>query len=227
MRAAVSQALHLCNGPTEKRLLVWQCRRTPATARPCSGSSDQHLRLQTKPTTIPAAAQRRALVSVSDKAGLEKLAKGLTQLGFELVSTGGSAKAIEAAGVAVKKVEDLTGFPEMLDGEGGWRLAVGGWRQLAVVGPGGVRCVVAALHGGLSSRRRANTPLPPTKGRVKTLHPGVHGGILAIRGNKDHMAALAKHDIDTIDLVGGYGGSWPRERGGGWAGPASGVGLAA
>ncbi len=55
-------------------------------------------------------------MSVSDKAGLEALAKGLSGLGFELVSTGGSAKAIEAAGVAVKKVEDLTGFPEMLDG---------------------------------------------------------------------------------------------------------------
>jgi phosphoribosylaminoimidazolecarboxamide formyltransferase/IMP cyclohydrolase len=55
-------------------------------------------------------------VSVSDKAGLDKLAKGLAALGFELVSTGGSAKAIEAAGVPVRKVEDLTGFPEMLDG---------------------------------------------------------------------------------------------------------------
>lgn len=55
-------------------------------------------------------------MSVSDKSGLDKLAKGLSDLGFELVSTGGSAKAIEAAGVPVKKVEDLTGFPEMLDG---------------------------------------------------------------------------------------------------------------
>lgn len=82
----------------------------------------------------PAAAQRRALVSVSDKAGLDKLAKGLAALGFELVSTGGSAKAIEAAGVAVRKVEDLTGFPEMLDGEaprvGARYGAAGGLRRL-------------------------------------------------------------------------------------------------
>lgn len=69
------------------------------------------------------------------------------------MSTGGSAKSIESAGVAVRKVEDLTGFPEMLDG------------------------------------------------RVKTLHPGVHGGILAIRGNAEHMAAIDKHDISTVDVV--------------------------
>eukprot|EP00877_Chromochloris_zofingiensis_P006022 jgi/Chrzof1/1673/Cz10g16210.t1 len=95
----------------------------------------------------------RALVSVSDKTGLAELAKGLHGLGYEIVSTGGSAKAIESSGVPVRKVEDLTGFPEMLDG------------------------------------------------RVKTLHPGVHGGILAIRGNKDHMDAIGQHNISTIDLV--------------------------
>lgn len=66
---------------------------------------------------LTAGAPKRALVSVSDKAGLDALAKGLAARGYELVSTGGSAKAIEAAGVAVRKVEDLTGFPEMLDGE--------------------------------------------------------------------------------------------------------------
>lgn len=95
----------------------------------------------------------KALVSVSDKTDLVKLAKGLSELGYELVSTGGSAKAIEDGGVPVKKVEDLTGFPEMLDG------------------------------------------------RVKTLHPAVHGGILAIRGNKQHMDAIQDHDIETIDVV--------------------------
>lgn len=103
--------------------------------------------------TAGAAAAGRALISVSDKAGLTDLAKGLESLGFEIVSTGGSAKAIADAGVGVRKVEDLTGFPEMLDG------------------------------------------------RVKTLHPGVHGGILAIRGNKEHMDAINKHNISTIDVV--------------------------
>lgn len=92
-------------------------------------------------------------MSVSDKTDLAHLAKGLADLGFEIVSTGGSAKAIEQAGVAVKKVEDLTGFPEMLDG------------------------------------------------RVKTLHPGVHGGILAVRDSKEHMAAIAEHNIQPIDVV--------------------------
>lgn len=100
-----------------------------------------------------AGSKGRALVSVSDKTGLDELAKGLAAAGYELVSTGGSAKAIESAGVAVKKVEDLTGFPEMLDG------------------------------------------------RVKTLHPGVHGGILAIRSNPTHMDAIKQHNIQTIDLV--------------------------
>lgn len=100
-----------------------------------------------------AGSKGRALLSVSDKSGLEELAKGLAAAGYELVSTGGSAKTIEAAGVPVRKVEDLTGFPEMLDG------------------------------------------------RVKTLHPGVHGGILAIRSNPEHMAAIKQHDISTIDVV--------------------------
>jgi phosphoribosylaminoimidazolecarboxamide formyltransferase / IMP cyclohydrolase len=77
------------------------------------------------------ASRGKALISVSDKTNLTMLAKGLSELGYDLVSTGGSAAAIEKAGVPVQKVEELTGFPEMLDG------------------------------------------------RVKTLHPGVHGGILA------------------------------------------------
>lgn len=95
----------------------------------------------------------RALISVSDKTGLKELAEGLSQLGYEIVSTGGSAAAIEAAGVEVKKVEQLTGFPEMLDG------------------------------------------------RVKTLHPGVHGGILARRDTPDHMAAIDAAGISPIDVV--------------------------
>jgi phosphoribosylaminoimidazolecarboxamide formyltransferase / IMP cyclohydrolase len=96
---------------------------------------------------------RRALLSVSDKAGLLELARGLAGLGVELVSTGGTRKALADAGLAVRDVSDVTGFPEMLDG------------------------------------------------RVKTLHPRVHGGILAVRDNPQHAATLREHDIQPIDLV--------------------------
>ena len=95
----------------------------------------------------------RALISVSDKTGLIDFAKALSGQGVELVSTGGTAKAIAAAGLTVRDVSDLTGFPEMMDG------------------------------------------------RVKTLHPGVHGGLLAIRGNAEHEAAMKAHDIAPIDLL--------------------------
>lgn len=96
---------------------------------------------------------RRALVSVSDKNGLEALGKKLTSLGVEILSTGGTAKMLAEAGVAVKDVSEHTGFPEMMDG------------------------------------------------RVKTLHPKVHGGLLAVRDNPDHVAAMEEHDIGAIDLV--------------------------
>src|ERR1700745_2397924 len=95
----------------------------------------------------------RALLSVSDKSGLIEFARALAGHGVELVSTGGTAKAIAAAGLKVKDVAELTGFPEMMDG------------------------------------------------RVKTLHPKVHGGLLAIRGNTEHAAALAAHGIAAIDLL--------------------------
>ncbi|MEE4351040.1 MAG: bifunctional phosphoribosylaminoimidazolecarboxamide formyltransferase/IMP cyclohydrolase [Pacificimonas sp.] len=98
-------------------------------------------------------AVRRALLSVSDKAGLVDFARALSDHGVELVSTGGTAKAIRDAGLAVQDISDLTGFPEMMDG------------------------------------------------RVKTLHPKVHGGLLAVRGNAEHEAAMAAHDIAPIDLV--------------------------
>src|SRR5689334_12271601 len=94
-----------------------------------------------------------ALLSVSDKTGLIEFANALAARGVELISTGGTAKAIAAAGLRVKDVSDLTGFPEMMDG------------------------------------------------RVKTLHPKVHGGLLAIRGNKEHIAAMKSHDIAPIDLL--------------------------
>jgi phosphoribosylaminoimidazolecarboxamide formyltransferase/IMP cyclohydrolase len=96
---------------------------------------------------------RRALLSVSDKAGLAAFAAGLEQRGFELVSTGGTARALRDAGLRVTAVSEVTAFPEMLDG------------------------------------------------RVKTLHPAVHGGILARRSRPDDMAAIARHGITPIDLV--------------------------
>jgi len=95
----------------------------------------------------------RALISVSDKSGVVELARGLAALGATLLSTGGTAKLLEAAGLAVREIAAHTGFPEMLDG------------------------------------------------RVKTLHPKVHGGLLARRDVPAHMAALAQHDIETIDLL--------------------------
>ncbi|KPL53643.1 phosphoribosylaminoimidazolecarboxamide formyltransferase [Prosthecomicrobium hirschii] len=98
-------------------------------------------------------AVRRALLSVSDKTGLIDLAAALAARGVELISTGGTAKAIAAAGLAVKDVSDVTGFPEIMDG------------------------------------------------RVKTLHPGVHGGLLGIRDDEGHAAAMAEHGIGAIDLL--------------------------
>jgi phosphoribosylaminoimidazolecarboxamide formyltransferase/IMP cyclohydrolase len=96
---------------------------------------------------------KRALLSVSDKTGLVELGQSLAAKGVELVSTGGTAKALRDAGLTVRDVSDLTGFPEMMDG------------------------------------------------RVKTLHPNVHGGLLAVRDNPEHVAAMAAHGIGPIDLV--------------------------
>ena len=95
----------------------------------------------------------RALISVSNKTGVAELARALTSRGWEIISTGGTARALREAGIATRDVADVTGFPEMLDG------------------------------------------------RVKTLHPGVHGGLLARRDLPEHMEALATHDIEPIDLV--------------------------
>src|SRR5439155_14272847 len=96
---------------------------------------------------------RRALISVSDKTGLVEFARGLASRGFELVSTGGTARALQQGGLAVVGISEVTGFPEMMDG------------------------------------------------RVKTLHPLVHGGILARRGRPDDLASAAMHGITLIDLV--------------------------
>ncbi len=95
----------------------------------------------------------RALISVSDKRGIESFAASLAELGVEILSTGGTQKALRDAGIPVKGVSELTGFPEILDG------------------------------------------------RVKTLHPSVHGGILARRDLSEHMGQLSDHHIQTIDLV--------------------------
>jgi phosphoribosylaminoimidazolecarboxamide formyltransferase / IMP cyclohydrolase len=96
---------------------------------------------------------RRALLSVTDKTGLVDFAREIAGFGVELVSTGGTANALRAAGLSVKDISELTGFPEMLDG------------------------------------------------RVKTLHPRVHGGLLYVRGNAEHEAAVKAHGIEPIDMV--------------------------
>src|SRR5271167_802824 len=96
---------------------------------------------------------QRALISVSDKTGLLPLAQALAKANIEIISTGGTAKALRESGLAVRDISEHTGFPEMLDG------------------------------------------------RVKTLHPKVHGGLLYIRGNAAHEAAIAAHCIEPIDMV--------------------------
>src|SRR3982750_3444227 len=95
----------------------------------------------------------RALISLSDKSGLDELAAGLARHGVEVVSTGGAAAKLRELGRDVRDISDLTGFPEMMDG------------------------------------------------RVKTLHPKVHGGLLGVRDNPEHAAAMEEHGIAPIDLV--------------------------
>ncbi|MGA9313841.1 MAG: bifunctional phosphoribosylaminoimidazolecarboxamide formyltransferase/IMP cyclohydrolase [Solirubrobacteraceae bacterium] len=96
---------------------------------------------------------RRALLSVSDKTGIVDFARGLVELGVEIVSTGGTARALADADVPVRAIEDFTGFPEMMDG------------------------------------------------RVKTLHPRLYAGLLAVRDNDEHLQAAAEHSIEPVDLV--------------------------
>jgi phosphoribosylaminoimidazolecarboxamide formyltransferase/IMP cyclohydrolase len=96
---------------------------------------------------------RRALLSVSDKAGIVDFARGMEELGVEIVSTGGTARELLGAGVQAREIEDFTGFPEMMDG------------------------------------------------RVKTLHPRLYAGLLALRDNDAHLAAAAEHEIEQVDLV--------------------------
>lgn len=96
---------------------------------------------------------KRALVSVSDKAGVVEFAKALSEMGVEIISTGGTAKTLAEAGVKVIGISEVTGFPEMMEG------------------------------------------------RVKTLHPAVHGGLLADRSKPDHMRQIEEQGIEPIDLV--------------------------
>lgn len=96
---------------------------------------------------------KRALISVSDKTGVVELGKALAALGIDIISTGGTMRALREAGVPVTAVSDVTGFPEMMDG------------------------------------------------RVKTLNPKIHGAILAVRDNPEHVKAMKDHDITPIDLV--------------------------
>src|ERR1700748_3021622 len=96
---------------------------------------------------------QRVLISVTDKSNLVEFARELSALGAEMISTGGTARLLRDAGIAVRDVSDLTGFPEMLDG------------------------------------------------RVKTLHPKIAGGILAMRSNPEHMDAIATHGIAPIDMI--------------------------
>ena len=107
----------------------------------------------TEPAAAAAPRIERALISVSDKTGLVDFARALAARGVEILSTGGTARALKDAGIAVKDVSEHTGFPEMMDG------------------------------------------------RLKTLHPVVHGGLLAVRGNAEHARAAAQHAIAPIDLL--------------------------
>src|SRR5829696_1078037 len=96
---------------------------------------------------------KRALVSVSDKTGIIDFARELKQFNVEIISTGGTAKALREAGIEVRDISDVTGFPEMMDG------------------------------------------------RVKTLHPRVHGALLGLRHNPEHVAAMKQHGMEPIDMV--------------------------
>lgn len=96
---------------------------------------------------------KRAVLSVTDKTGIEEFAKELHEMDVEIISTGGTARTIRDSGVPVRDVADITGFPEMMNG------------------------------------------------RVKTLHPKVHGGILALRDNEEHVAAMEAYEIKSIDMV--------------------------
>ncbi|MDQ3850730.1 MAG: bifunctional phosphoribosylaminoimidazolecarboxamide formyltransferase/IMP cyclohydrolase [Actinomycetota bacterium] len=119
--------------------------------RPIAGATDSP---GTEPLTEPGGVRvRRALLSVSDKRGVVDFARGMAELGVELISTGGTARELTEAGLEVRPIEDFTGFPEIMDG------------------------------------------------RVKTLHPRLYAGLLALRSEPEHLEAAARHEIEFVDLV--------------------------
>eukprot|EP00897_Mesotaenium_endlicherianum_P010343 jgi/Mesen1/9337/ME000061S08783 len=148
------QTRSLCGSAGAERLELRSAFLPSSFSVPKFASISQKQRSRALATMSAAdGAKKQALISLSDKTDLALLGKGLTDLGYTLVSTGGTATALEKEGLSVTRVEELTSFPEMLDG------------------------------------------------RVKTLHPAVHGGILARRGEESHMAALQQHGIGLIDVV--------------------------
>src|ERR1700733_11529799 len=111
-----------------------------------------------QPMSMPATAAeevqvKRALLSVSDKTGIVEFARGLAELGIEIISTGGTARELTGAGVPGRSITAPTGFPEIMDG------------------------------------------------RVKTLHPKLYAGLLAVRGNPEHVASAQEHEVEFVDLV--------------------------
>src|SRR3977135_2569177 len=114
------------------------------------GTEERSLMTRVSPGEVRVA---RALLSVSDKTGIVEFARGLAELGIEIISTGGTAHELTEAGVTVRSISDLTGFPEIMDG------------------------------------------------RVKTLHPKLYAGLLAVRDNPEHVRAAPEHDIEYVDLV--------------------------
>src|SRR6202042_1129076 len=128
-----------------------------------------------QPMSMPATASeevqvKRALLSVSDKTGIVEFARGLTELGIEVISTGGTARALMENGIRVRSISELTGFPEIMDG------------------------------------------------RVKTLHPKLYAGLLAVRDNDEHLAAAQEHAVEFVDL--GCVNLYPFERTAGQRGAA-------
>src|SRR5260370_4248707 len=107
----------------------------------------------TEPNELGLVKIRRALISVSDKTGIVDFARELKRFEVEIISTGGTAKALRDEGIEVRDVSDVTGFPEMMDG------------------------------------------------RIKTLHPKIHGALLGLRDNENHLAAMREHGIEPIDMV--------------------------
>src|ERR1035437_2396192 len=129
-----------------------RCTSTPR-ARAGSSSAGRLPSSMIEKAAPGAVRVRRALLSVSDKTGIVDFARGLSELGVEIVSTGGTARALSDAGVAVRPIEEFTGFPEMMDG------------------------------------------------RVKTLHPRLYAGLLALRDNDSHLRAASEQGIEPVDLV--------------------------